>query len=428
MSTSWNARPRTVGAVAAMSLAVAMLAGCAESSSATGSGEGGEGLAYGATKEDYIAAFADIDPIVLHTQSPAPKGSPTGLPVEKYLDTVTEWSGGKITFDVAYSNAVAPPAEIDNALVDGRLDLGHIIPQYEPAEYPASTALTDSSFVSVQTALHGALQSNAWANQVAFETPEILAEYENKGLKLLLPEYNSGANGLFCTKDRRDLAALRGAQVTASGRSITSEVTGLGANPVSIAYTELFEALQRGVADCSVTSFTVGMLGGFLGQTPQVVVDPAAGVAVGWGGIAMSSQAWDSLPLVAQQLLWDSLTVYLESNIEDKILPNTAEGMKAVLAAGGSVRPYADDARAALEAENTKLLDAQRTNPAFQDGDGFVERIDSATAEWASIIAELGYEDVSYDDFASWYKPGVVDLSDYSTKVYETVFLPHRPS
>ncbi len=36
----------------------------------------------------------------------------------------------------------------------------------------------------------------------------------------------------------------------------------------------------------------------------------------------MSSQAWDSLPpLVAQQLLWDSLTVYLESNIEDKILP-----------------------------------------------------------------------------------------------------------
>ena len=145
MSTSWNARPRTVGAVAAMSLAVAMLAGCAESSSATGSGEGGEGLAYGATKEDYIAAFADIDPIVLHTQSPAPKGSPTGLPVEKYLDTVTEWSGGKITFDVAYSNAVAPPAEIDNALVDGRLDLGHIIPQYEPAEYPASTPFAGSS-------------------------------------------------------------------------------------------------------------------------------------------------------------------------------------------------------------------------------------------------------------------------------------------
>lgn len=427
MSTSRNAWPRTVGAVAAMSLAGAVLAGCSESSSAAGA-DGGDGLAYGATKEDYVAAFADVEPIVLHTQSPAPKGSPTGVPVEKYLDTVTEWSGGKITFDVAYSNAVAPPAEIDNALVDGRLDLGHIIPQYEPAEYPASTALTDSSFVSVQTPLHGALQSNAWANQVAFETPEILAEYEDKGMKLLLPEYNSGSNGLFCAKDRRDLAALRGAQVTASGRSITAEVSALGANPVSIAYTELFEALQRGIADCSVTSFTVGMLGGFLGQTPQVVIDPDAGVAVGWGGMAMSSQAWDSLPLVAQQLLWDSLTVYLESNIEDKILPNTAEGMKAVLAAGGSVRPYADDARAALDAENAKLLDAQRTNPAFEDGDAFVERIGSATAEWESVIGDLGYEDVSYDDFAAWYTPESVDLSDYSTKVYETIFLPHRPS
>ncbi|NLE79190.1 MAG: C4-dicarboxylate ABC transporter substrate-binding protein [Rhodococcus sp.] len=427
MSTSRSAWPRAVGAVAAASLTAAVLAGCAETTS-SGSSEGGEGLAYGATKEDYIAAFADVDPIVLQTQSPAPKGSPTGVPVERYLDTVTEWSGGKITFDVAYSNAVAPPAEIDNALVDGRLDLWHIIPQYEPAEYPASTALTDSSFVSVQSALHGPLQSNAWINQVAFDTPEILAEYEDKGLKILLPEYNSGSNGLFCATDRRDLAALNGAQVTASGRSINSEVSALGANPVSIAYTELFEALQRGIADCSVTSFTVGMLGGFLDQTPQVVIDPAAGVAVGWGGMAMSTQAWDSLPLVAQQLLWDSLTVYLESNIEDKILPNTAEGVKAVLAAGGSVHPYADDARSALVTENTRLLDAQRTNPAFDDDDAFVDRIESATAEWESIIAELGYEDVTYDEFAAWYTPEVVDLGDYSTKVYEQIFLPHRPA
>ncbi len=102
--------------------------------------------------------------------------------------------------------------------------------------------------------------------------------------------------------------------------------------------------------------------------------------------------------------------------------------MKAVLAAGGSVRPYADDARAALDAENAKLLDAQRTNPAFEDGDAFVERIGSATAEWESVIGDLGYEDVSYDDFAAWYTPESVDLSDYSTKVYETIFLPHRPS
>lgn len=420
-------RSRTLcGSTAALALAATLVAGCAESASASGGG-GGDGVEYGATKDDYIAAFEDVDPIQLYTQSPAPKDSATGVPVEKYLDRITEWSGGKITFDVAYSNAVAPPAEIDNALMDGRLDLGHVIPQYEPSEYPATAALIDSSFVSLQTPVLGPLQSNAWANEVAFETPELVAEYEDKGMKLLLPAYNSGSNGLFCATERRDLASTRGAQVTASGLSINAEVAALGATPVSIAYTELFEALERGIADCSVTSFTVGMLGGFLGQTPQVVIDPEAGVAVGWGGIAMSAEAWEELPLVAQQLIWDSLIVYVESNIEDKILPNTADGMKAVLAANGTVGPYAEDARAALAAENERLLGAQRTNAAFEDGDAFVDRIESSADKWASTLADL-YDDVPYDEFATWYSPEVLDLEDYSAKVYEEIFLPHRPS
>ncbi|MGN5236756.1 C4-dicarboxylate ABC transporter substrate-binding protein [Rhodococcus sp. SJ-3] len=423
------ARTKSLGGSAvALALASVLVAGCAESASAGGGGGGGDGIEYGATKDDYVAAFENVDPIQLYTQSPAPKGSATGVPVEKYLDRITEWSGGKITFDVAYSNAVAPPAEIDNALIDGRLDLGHVIPQYEPSEYPATSALIDSSFVSLQTPVLGPLQSNAWANEVAFETPELIAEYEDKGLKLLLPAYNSGSNGLFCATERRDLAATKGAQVTASGLSINSEVASLGATPVSIAYTELFEALERGIADCSVTSFTVGMLGGFLGQTPQVVIDPDAGVAVGWGGMAMSTGVWEELPLVAQQLIWDSLSVYVESNIEDKILPNTAEGMKEVLAANGTVGPYAEDARNALATENARLLDAQRTNSAFDDGNAFVDRISASTEKWESTLSELGYEDVTYDEFAAWYSPDVLDLEDYSAKVYEEIFLPHRPS
>ncbi|WP_226950009.1 C4-dicarboxylate ABC transporter substrate-binding protein [Rhodococcus rhodochrous] len=416
------------GTTAALTLVATLVAGCADSgASGTGTGSS-DGVDYGATEEDYIAAFEDVEPIRLFTQSPAPKGSATGVPVEKYLDTITEWSGGKITFDVAYSNAVAPPAEIDNALMDGRLDLAHIIPQYEPSEYPATTALIDSSFASLQTPLQGALQSNAWANQVAFDTPELLSEYSDKGMKLLLPMYNSGANGLFCATERRDLAATRGAQVTASGLSINAEVAALGATPVSIAYTELFEALERGIADCSVTSFTVGMLGGFLGQTPYAVIDPEVGLAVGWGGIAMSEQAWDSLPLVAQQLMWDSLTVYLESNIEDKILPNTVDGMNALLESGGNVFPYEEDAREALRTENRRLLDAQRSNGAFEDGDAFVGRIESSTADWAATVDELGYERTTYEEFARTYEPGAIDLADYSAKVYEEIFLPHRPS
>jgi hypothetical protein len=150
---------RATTGLAAMVMAGAVaLAGCAESQGSSSSG-GGDGVAAGATKEQYQAAFQGVSPIKLRTQTPAPKGAATGLPLEKYYQAVTDWSGGKITWDIAYSNAVAPPAEIDNALVDGRLDFASVLPIYEPSEYPANAALIEGGVVSDQSAVNGVLSS-----------------------------------------------------------------------------------------------------------------------------------------------------------------------------------------------------------------------------------------------------------------------------
>ena len=205
-------RLRKNTSIAVAVVAALALAGCAETSAGTGGNGGGEGVEYGAGKADFQAAFKDVEPIKLTTQSPAPKGSITGKNVEDYLNAVTDWSGGKITFDVQYANAVAPPAETDDALVDGRLDLAQVLPIYEPSEYPANAALVEATFVSDQSAVAGTLQSNAWPNEVAFDTPEILQEYGDKGIKLMVPQYNSGVNVLFCAEPRRDLESLQGMQ------------------------------------------------------------------------------------------------------------------------------------------------------------------------------------------------------------------------
>ncbi len=110
--------PRVGVLVAASAL---LLAGCAESSSGgSGANGGGEGVAFGATMEEYKAAFADVDPIVLYTQSPSTQGSTGGAFIDAYTSAVEEWSDGKITFDIAYSDAIAKSTEIDNAVVDGR--------------------------------------------------------------------------------------------------------------------------------------------------------------------------------------------------------------------------------------------------------------------------------------------------------------------
>lgn len=416
---------RTAAFAVTIMVGAGALAGCAESSS--GSSSGGDGVDAGTSKADYQAAFEDVSEITLRTQTPAPKGSVTGLPMEKYFEAVEDWSGGKITWDIQYSNAVAEPAESDDALVDGRLDFASVLPIYEPSEYPANNALIEAGFVSDGSAVNGALSSNAWPNAVAFDTEEITQEFEDHGMVPLVPVYNSGANGLFCTEERSTLAEIDGVTAASGGTAQSQQVEALGGEASSVPYPELFESLQRGVVDCTISSPTVSVLGGFAAEAPHVVIDPDAGFALAPGALAFSKTTWDGLPLVAQQLLWDRLDVFVGSNISEKIFVNDAEMAATVKDAGGQVQAFGDDARDAMQATNEDLLESLRGTDAVADGDAFVDAIEAANDDWQSNVAELGYPDVSYGEMDTYLEENEFDMTSYTELVTSEILDAHRP-
>lgn len=421
---------RRAGVLATMVLVGAgALAGCAESGGAGSAG--GDGIDAGASKEDYQEAFEDVEEITLLTQTPAPKGSLTGLPQEEYYEQVEEWSGGKIKFDIAYSNAVAEPGEDShNALVDGRLDIASALPIYDPSEFPANAAMIEASFISDHSALEGVLSSNAWPNQVAFETDEIMTEFDEHGMVPLVPVYNSGANALFCSEERTSAADLKGTSVGAGGQAQSAEVEALGGSPSSIPYTELYESLQRGVVDCTVSSPTVSVLGGFVEAAPNVTIDPEAGFALAPGALVFSKTTWESLPLVAQQLLWDRLDVFIEQNIVAKIFPNNAAMADEVDKAGGKISAFDEDARKILQDENATLLDGLKKTEAISDGEAFVESMEKANDDWIKRVDELGLDDVGYADFSAWWSKNQdsIDMSEYTSMVTDDLLAEHRPS
>jgi len=423
---------RARAASVAVSLAgVLVLASCAETAGGGDGGGGGssaEGVEPGASMEEYQAAFADVDPITLNTQSPSPQGSVTGANVEAYLEAITEWSDNKITFEVAYSNGIAPPTESDDALLDGRLDLAQVLPIYEPAEFPANGALIEAGFISNQSAVVGTLQSNAWPNEVAFNTPEIIQEFTDHGMQVLVPIYNSGVNALFCGEEKTSAADIEGSQVAVGGTAQGAQIEALGGASASVPYPELFESLERGVVDCSVSSLTVGVLGGFIPAAPNVVIDPDAGFALAPGAMAMSQTMWDSLPLVAQQLFWDRLDVFMDVNVDQKIWPNTADAVSQAHEAGGSVQVFDDATRETLQGVNEELLDALRGSDAL-DGDALVDGAQESAEKWQGIVEELGYTDeVDYDGFDEWYNPDELDADEWAQRLMEDVFNEHRPS
>lgn len=412
-------------AIASVTAGATVLTACAEPAGAGGQG-GGAGVEYGASIEEYQQAFESVDPIVIHTQSPAAKGASGGQHIENYARAVSEWSDGKITFDIVYSNGVASPTESDNAVQDGRLDMAQVMGAYEPQEYPATFALNNASVLSDNSVIVGSLSSNAWPVDVAFSTPEFISEYEEHDLKLLMPSYNSGSIALICAQARNDLAELKGQSIASGSATLGTQVAALEGNPVSIGYTEYYESLQRGVAACAATTLTAGMIAGIMEVAPHVVIDPDAGFVNTSGALAMNADVWEELPLVAQQLMWDRLDVFIEGSM-DKIWEGTVDASATIAQFGGSAEPFVDDARDALITKNEAIVDdLAETAPG---GDEFVSRARDASEQWKATVADLGYENaVDYAGFAEWYSPEKLDATAFVDALFAEVLLEHRPS
>ena len=77
-------------------------------------------------------------------------------------------------------------------------------------------------------------------------------ELERLGIKLVAT-YPFSGQMLFCRKPVMSLADLKGLKVRTNGPSSADLMKGLGAQPVSLAFGEVYTALERGTVDCGIT-------------------------------------------------------------------------------------------------------------------------------------------------------------------------------
>lgn len=417
-------RVRAVGSLVVASVLAIGLAGCAESSGSGGSGNGGgESVPVGADQETYVEALADMDPVTLQMQSTAPQGAATGRRFEDYAAAVEEWSGGKISFEIAYANAIAPVPEVDDALVDGRLDVGSVIAALEPSKFPVNNALWDLSFIGSQEPVEGLLQWHGAMIQTAVESDAVQQEFEENGLHALLPTFGSGSYFWDCVEPATTEDDFAGRTVASQSRIQNLQAEALGMSPSTISYAEMFESLERGVVDCAASSMTTSSLGGFIPAAPYFSYAPDEGMAAPGGTFAISLGTWEQLPLAAQQLLQDRMDVVLQANFE-ATWENIDAGLTAITDADGEVVQLDPAAQEVIAGVNDAALDEVRgDNPDLADA--LVEAEDA----WADKVEGLGIEgvDVDYTGYQDWYANGTPDLTAYFEQLQD-VLSSQRPS
>lgn len=385
-----------------------------------------EGVEVGATQEEYKAAFADMEPIELIAQVAGGPDSEGNLRYRDYFDAVEEWSDGKVTFEVNFSDAIVPVTEIDDALVDGRLDISYVLPVYEPDTFKAGALLAEASVAGHAFPYGGTMNMIGASNAAFYDTPEMVAEFTDKGIYPLAAQMADGTGHFFCKEPISSAGDLKGLEATMSSQSMATQFKDMGITPVSLAFAEYFESVQRGVVDCVTTGATPAELAGITAAAPNITINKDASFASPAAVFAISQAKWDSLPLPAQQLMHDRLDTMFAGGLQGGLNSwKSALATSAEKKATVNVLPEAGVADM-LKGADKVLAGVEKSD--VLDGKKLVSTFKEQVAAWDGHLAELGITDPEVADFRAFVDAGEFKINEFVEKLMTEVYLDRRPS
>ncbi|WP_219414280.1 TRAP transporter substrate-binding protein [Pseudonocardia nigra] len=257
---------------------------------------------------------------------------PTTHPVSRegarfFMERVGELTGGRVRFEYFPSEQLGAAEDFVSLARSGVVDVAMVSPGYVASQLPLSGVadLPGMSSTSCRGSL--AVESLLAEGGVLHEV-----EFAPDGLRPLLvgviPGYEVMTGGGRAVTEPADVAGL---QLRSSGGAIDRTVRMLGAAPVAMPVTEMYEAISRGTVDGTV----LGPMSALPYRLDEAATHSTEGAQLGSFTITYSigTQAWDELPADLQAALAQAgrdTTRHLCRAIDDE-----NAGSREELAAGG---------------------------------------------------------------------------------------------
>jgi TRAP-type C4-dicarboxylate transport system substrate-binding protein len=210
---------------------------------------------------------------------------------------LTKRTGGRITMEIYWAEAVGKARELINLTAQGAVDVSAVPASYFPAQFPFLAApnslpLTMASAREAQTVMHTLWQ----------ETPLMQEEARRANVWPLFFHVLNPYH-LLCTKPIRTLEDLKGKKMRSWGEDIPRVWQAVGAVPVTVLPGEFYESLQRGSVDCMLLSWDL-LVAFKLHEVAKYASTISFGAIVSnpqWYGL----KKWENLPPNVKKLLTD---------------------------------------------------------------------------------------------------------------------------
>ncbi|MBV7379973.1 C4-dicarboxylate TRAP transporter substrate-binding protein [Maritimibacter sp. DP4N28-5] len=314
-----------------------------------------------------------------------------GKAMVAWEESITEFTGGKITFENYWSSSLLGALDTLSGVGDGVADIGLIIPSYMPQELPVGSWLFGMGAALSGSTVHDVAAGGATALETVLTFEPLTEEYARHNVKVLqataTPAYN-----LLCNTPISSPEEAEGKRARAIGAVWSQSAEALGMTPVSIAWGEAYEGLQRGVFDCMVINpnqYADGLV--LKDVAPEFVpVTMAQLQASTW---VMNLEVWNDFPKELQDFItqanvkaaYDIWMGYME--IEAKAGDLIAAGEEINTNDVSTLEPIVREQRA-----NYVAGLADTAPDAVSDPQAFVDEYQARIDYWTEALVADGYE------------------------------------
>ena len=177
----------------------------------------------------------------------------TGKMDSFFAKKAEELSDGELKFQIFWAGAIGTATEIIPLIKDGALEVGSTAPAFYGSEMPVVGITNSLPFVFENATVAMRVQ-----DALSRSDPHYLDEYKRVGVFPIV-QHGLAASHLMCSKPVRNLDDLKGLKIRSYGFFLPVAINALGAVPVSMQLSEVYESMQRGVIDCVPVAYSTAL-------------------------------------------------------------------------------------------------------------------------------------------------------------------------
>ena len=225
-------------------------------------------------------------------------GFPSGAPIEaakKYAEAVKKNTNNEHSVKI-YELSLLNHSEMSSGISQGMADLGYLLTAYSPSDYPHSNLGAD---MSMQTALQnevlgkeGYAYSGAMLEYIMLNCPECQNEFASNN-QVYTSVVSTPAYVMFCNEPVNTGEEINGTRLRISGASWARWAKNFGGSPVALPVTEVYEALEQGVVDCTFLSPTELTNFNLIDVVKNITTDVPGGLYAAGGAATLNRDTWN---------------------------------------------------------------------------------------------------------------------------------------